>query len=262
VLAFIVGPWQLSFGQSAIILLSSGIAAILGAVVWGRLADRIGRRKVFIGTVLNFSLATGVLAFTPDHGWIFLTVFRFFVEFGVGGLYCVDLPLVQEFVPASKRGFVGGLVTAFIPLGVMLGSVLGAFLAPVIGWRGLFACGLVPAPLCLLIRAWVPVSPRWLARMGRPEEARRSLAWALQVAPETLPLPRVDQEATEPMRWVELFKDPRSLLVSWLSNLGMQTTGYGVILWAPTLFVLQPGSPPRAPRSCSSSSASPALSAD
>ena len=52
VLAFIVGPWQLSFGQSAIILLSSGIGAILGATIWGRLADRIGRRAVFIGTVL------------------------------------------------------------------------------------------------------------------------------------------------------------------------------------------------------------------
>jgi putative MFS transporter len=244
VLAFIVGPWELTFGQSAIILLSSGIGAILGAAVWGRLADRIGRRAVFIGTVLNFSVATGVLAMTPDHGWIFLTIFRFFVGFGVGGLYCVDLPLVQEFMPASKRGFVGGLVTAFIPLGVLLGSVLGAYLAPLIGWRGLFACGLVPALLCLLIRAWVPESPRWLVRMGRPAEARRSLAWALQVPPETLPLPLIDEATTRPTKWTELFHYPRSLLVSWLSNLGMQTTGYGVILWAPTLFVLQLGVTP------------------
>src|ERR1700719_4150138 len=196
VLAFIVGRWQLSFGQSAIILLSSGIGAILGAAIWGRLADRIGRRAVFIGTVLNFSLATGILALTPDHGWIFLTVFRFFVGFGVGGLYCVDLPLVQEFVPSSKRGFVGGLVTAFIPLGVMIGSLLGAFLAPVIGWRGLFACGLVPALLCLLIRAWVPESPRWLVHMGRIEDVRRSVAWALQVPPASLPLPELDEGAT------------------------------------------------------------------
>jgi putative MFS transporter len=59
--------------------LSSGIGTILGGFVWGRLADRFGRRAVFISTVLNFSLATGILALTPDHGWIFLTVFRFFV---------------------------------------------------------------------------------------------------------------------------------------------------------------------------------------
>ena len=244
VLAFIVGPWQLSFGQSAIILLSSGIGAILGAFIWGRLADRIGRRAVFISTVLNFSIATGILSLTPDHGWIFLTVFRFLVGFGVGGLYCVDLPLVQEFVPASKRGFVGGLVTAFIPLGVMLGSVLGAFLAPLVGWRGLFACGLVPALLCLLIRAWVPESPRWLVRMGRREEARRSLAWALQVPPESLPLPTAEEAQVQQSKWTDLFRYPRSLLVSWLSNLGMQTTGYGIILWAPTLFVLQLGVTP------------------
>jgi putative MFS transporter len=245
VLAFIVGPWGLSFGQSAIILLSSGIAAILGAFIWGRLADRIGRRKVFIGTVLNFSIATGILALTPDHGWIFLTVFRFLVGFGVGGLYCVDLPLVQEFVPASKRGFVGGLVTSFIPLGVMLGSVLGAFLAPVVGWRGLFACGLVPGLLTLLVRAWVPESPRWLLRMGRPEEARRALAWALMVPPESLPMPVLDEATTHQPRWRELFRYPRSMAVSWLSNLGMQTTGYGVLLWAPTLFVLQLGVTPQ-----------------
>ena len=116
VLAFIVKPWQLTGGQSAIILLSSGVGAILGAAIWGRVADLHGRRKVFMLTVLNFSVASGLLYFTPDNGWIYLSVMRFFVGFGVGGLYCVDLPLVQEFVPARMRGFIGGLVTVFIPL--------------------------------------------------------------------------------------------------------------------------------------------------
>ena len=238
VLAFVVGPWGLTFGQSAVILLSSGIGAIAGAFFWGWMADRIGRRPVFNLTILNFSLATGALAFTPDHGWIFLTAFRFIVGFGVGGLYCVDLPLVQEFVPSRRRGFVGGLVTVFIPLGVLIGSVFGAYLAPVVGWRGLFAAGVLPAFLVLLVRLWVPESPRWLARQGRPEEARRSLAWALEVPPESLPLPRLGEYAETATRWTELFRHPRSLLVSWLGNLGAQTGVYGVTLWAPTLFVL------------------------
>src|SRR5580692_1331402 len=64
VLAFIIKPWGLTFGQSAIILLSSGIGAILGAFIWGRVADIIGRRKVFMATVINFSIATGILTFT------------------------------------------------------------------------------------------------------------------------------------------------------------------------------------------------------
>ena len=85
VLAFIVKPWHLTFLESAIILLSSGVGAILGAAIWGRIADVYGRRKVFIATVLNFSIASGLLAFTPDNGWVFLSVMRFFVGFGVGG---------------------------------------------------------------------------------------------------------------------------------------------------------------------------------
>jgi putative MFS transporter len=238
VLAFVVGPWGLTFGQSAIILLSSGFGAIGGAYFWGWMADRIGRRPVFNLTILNFSIATGILAFTPDHGWIFLTIFRFVVGFGVGGLYCVDLPLVQEFMPSKKRGLIGGLVTVFIPVGVLLGSIFGAYLAPEIGWRGLFAAGVLPGLLVFLVRIWVPESPRWLARQGRLEEARRSLAWALEVPPESLPLPRPEDYAEPNTRWTDLFRYPRSLIVSWFGNLGAQTGVYGVTLWAPTLFML------------------------
>ncbi len=121
VLAFVAGSWKVTYGQSAVILLSSGIGAILGAGFWGWLADRIGRRKVLIASIINFSLATGILALTPDNGWIFLSVFRFFVGVGVGGLYCVVLPLVQEFMPSSKRGMVSGIVTAAVPLGTGTG---------------------------------------------------------------------------------------------------------------------------------------------
>ncbi len=238
VLAFLIGPWKLTFGQSATVLMSSGIGAILGAYIWGWAADRIGRRKVFIGTVLNFSIATGLLYFTPDNGWVYLTVMRFFVGFGVGGLYCVDLPLVQEFMPSSKRGWVGGLVTCVIPLGVGLGAVLGAFIGPT-EWRLLFVIGLAPSLLVLLVRIWVPESPWWLVRQGRYEEARKSLAWALEVQPSSLPMPNASTlPPVAATSWFELFKYPRSLLVSWLGNAGAQTGSYGINLWAPSLFVL------------------------
>jgi putative MFS transporter len=237
VLAFLIGPWKLTFGQSATVLMSSGIGAIIGAYGWGWIADRIGRRAVFIGTVLNFSIATGLLYFTPDNGWIYLTIMRFFVGFGVGGLYCVDLPLVQEFMPTSKRGWIGGLVTCVIPLGVGIGNVLAASIG-VDQWRLLFAIGVLPASLVLLIRLWVPESPRWLARQGRTEEARQSLAWALEVDPKTLPLPTPAESRVVKTNWFDLFKYPRSLLVSWLGNAGAQTGVYGIALWAPTLFVL------------------------
>jgi putative MFS transporter len=203
---------------------------------WGWLGDKIGRRKVFIMTALNFSLATGVMALTPQEGgWIFLTICRFLVGFGVSGLFAVDLPLVQEFVPTSKRGLIGGIVTSCLPLGSMLGAFLGAYMAPIIGWRGLFVVGLLPAFMTLLIRAWVPESPRWLMRMGRMEEARQSLAWALEMDPARIQLPATIPEP-QPTRWRELFHHPRSMILSTLTSLGVQTTGIGLVLWAPTLF--------------------------
>jgi MFS transporter, putative metabolite:H+ symporter len=237
VLAFIVGAWNLTFLQSGTILLAAGVGAIPGAFFWGWMADRIGRRKVFIATALNFSLATGIMALTPDqYGWIFLSVCRFVVGIGVAGLIAVDLPLVQEFVPSSKRGWVGGIVTSTISIGGALGATCGAYLGPVIGWRGLFLIGLLPALLTLLIRAWVPESPRWLIRRGRREEARASIAWALQVDPEQIELPAIlPEEPHTP--WRELFKYPRSVALVSLTGLS-QTSGVGLALWAPTLLLL------------------------
>src|SRR5476651_1262293 len=132
VLAFIIGGWQLTYGQSGAILLSSGIGAPLGSLFWGWMADKIGRRQVMILTVLNFSIATGAMALTPENGWLYLSFCRFFVGMGT---------------------------TSLLPAGTLLGAMAGAFLEPTVGWRGLFVVGLLPAALTLLIRAWVPESP-------------------------------------------------------------------------------------------------------
>ena len=246
VLSFIVGRWKLTFGQSAMILLSSGVGAMIGSVFYGYLADKIGRRSVFMATVLNTAIGTGMLAFTPQGSWIYIVIFRLIAGLGVGGLYIVNLPLVQEFVPASKRGAVSGVVTSAVPLGLVAASVLASTLTPYIGWRGLFAIGTIPAVVALLVLVWVPESPRWLLQKERFEEARKSLAWALEMNPADLPLP-IRTEPTQEFKWTEIFRYPRSVVVSWLSNLGAQTGTYGLKLWAPTLVMLILGvSPERA----------------
>jgi putative MFS transporter len=236
ILAFIVGGWHLTYGQSGAILLSSGVGAPLGSLFWGWMADKIGRRKVMILTVLNFSLATGLMALTPDHGWLFLTVCRFFVGMGVTGLYTVDIAIVQEFVPAYKRGWISGLTTTLLPAGTLLGALAGAYLEPFIGWRGLFAVGLLPAGMTLMIRAWVPESPHWLIGKGRFDEARRSLSWALQIDPAKIELPSAVVEV-EKTAWLELFNYPRSMVVACLTGIS-QTGTVGLSLWMTTLFVL------------------------
>jgi len=236
VLAFIIGGWHLTYGQSGAILLSSGIGAPIGSLFWGWMADKVGRRQVMILTVLNFSIATGAMAFTPEHGWLFLSICRFFVGMGVTGLYTVDIAIVQEFVPAYKRGWVTGLTTSLLPAGTLLGALAGAYLEPAVGWRGLFVVGLLPAGLTLLIRAWVPESPHWLIGKGRLDEARKSLAWALQVDPATIQLPATVGPILT-TQWRELFKYPRSMAVACLTGIS-QTGTVGISLWMTTLFVL------------------------
>jgi putative MFS transporter len=236
VLAFIVNDWNLTYGQSGAILLASGISAPFGSLFYGWLADKVGRRTSLIASILNVSLATGAMALTPTGAWMYLVFCRFIVGFGVTGLYSVDITLMQEFSPASKRGWFTGLTTTMLPAGQLLAALLGAFAAPYIGWRGLVAVGLLPALLCLYVRAFVPESPHWLLRRGRLEEARKSLAWALKVDPATIALPAVPPEI-EHTRWLELFKYPRSIIAGCLTGL-TQTGGVALALWLVTLLVM------------------------
>ena len=122
------------------------------------------------------------------------------------------------------------------PGAILLGSVLASSLGPIIGWRGLVLIGILPALLSLYIRAVVPESPRWLIHNGRRDEARRAIGWALKIPPEEVRLP--EEVPVVRTNWRELFRHRRSLVVSWLGNLGAQTSEYGIILWGPTLLVL------------------------
>ena len=242
VTAALTKEWSLTYWQGGAILLASGLGAAPGAMAWGWLGDRIGRRTVFLWSSVMISLATGVMALTPGPdalvpGWLFLTFFRFFVGLGNAGIFTIDFALVQEFVPASKRGWVSALITTLLPGGSLLAGIIAAWLLPFIGWRGLFVVGLSPLVLVLMIRYWVPESPRWLMRMGRHEEARKSLAWALMVDPKQIELPKVAPAATEETRWLDLFKYPRLLFASMLTGL-TQTGSSSLGLWGATLLVI------------------------
>ncbi len=241
VTAALTKEWSLPYWQGGAILLASGLGAVPGAFVWGWLGDKIGRRTVFIWSAVTISLATGIMVFTPGPdalipGWLFLVFFRVFVGVGNAGIFTIDLPLVQEFIPAYKRGWVSALVTTLLPAGSMLAGIIAASLLPVIGWRGLFLVGLSPLVLVFMIRYWVPESPRWLMRMGRMEEARKSLAWALMIDPKEIALPAT-VPAAERTRWLELFKYPRLLAAGCLTGV-TQTGGASLGLWGATLLVI------------------------
>ena len=117
--------WSLPYWQGGAILLASGLGAVPGAFIWGWLGDRIGRRTVFIWSAVTISLATGIMVFTPGPnalipGWLFLMFFRVFVGIGNAGIFTIDLPLVQEFVPATSAAGSARSITTLLPGGGML----------------------------------------------------------------------------------------------------------------------------------------------
>lgn len=182
VVSLLVKPWNLTGFEAGVILACSGLGTVIGAVLWGRLADTIGRRSSFSWCVLLFVSFTFISIFTPDRGWWMLALLRVGVGIGVGGLNITSIPYVQEFVPAKQRGLLAGLASVFIPLGLLLGAQAQQWLGEPLGWRGLIALGAVPVFLLLWLRT-VPESPRFLQAQGRVDEARKALAWAMRIEP-------------------------------------------------------------------------------
>jgi putative MFS transporter len=234
VLADITGPWGLSYGISATILLASGLGAIFGALTWGHIADTIGRKKAFLITILICSLSSIAMAFIPTGDWVTLAVLRTILGFGAGGFFLFVM-LVQEFAPAANRGFVSGIVSTAAAGGLVLGAFAGSFLMPILGWRGMFAIGALPAIAGVLAYYIMPESPRWLLARGMIEEGRKALLWALGPKADLEPIVQSYSAVPTQPGWREVFTLPRSIVVGTVINYCIVTGFYGTVMWAPTL---------------------------
>lgn len=149
--------------------------AVLGALFFGWLTDRLGRKKLFTITVLVYLAATAATAFSWNVA-SFL-IFRFFTGMGIGGEYTAINSTIQELVPARVRGWTDLVINGSFWVGAALGA-MGAIVLldarvidPEIGWRLAFFIGAVLGLVILILRLWIPESPRWLMSHGQPEKA-------------------------------------------------------------------------------------------
>src|SRR6266850_2137497 len=150
------------------------IGAVTGAVVFGYLTDRLGRRKLFFVTLGLYLVATAATALSWDF-WSF-AVFRALTGAGIGGEYAAINSAIQELIPARYRGRTDLAINGSFWVGAALGA-LGAVillepgrLPPDWGWRAAFGIGAVLGLGILVLRRWIPESPRWLMLHGRLDE--------------------------------------------------------------------------------------------
>ena len=157
------------------------IGMLVGAFAFGRLADRIGRRPVLMAAVLIDACFGVASAFAPDFTW--LLALRFLTGIGVGGTLPVDYTMMAEFLPSDRRGRWLVLLESFWAVGTILLAVL-ALVALQWGddaWRVIFFVTGLPALVGVVLRLYVPESPMYLNRSGKPEQARAVLQRVAQV---------------------------------------------------------------------------------
>ncbi|MCT1775793.1 MFS transporter [Brachybacterium sp. p3-SID957] len=153
------------------------VGACLGALVFGQLTDRLGRKKLFLWTLVLYLVATVATAFSFSPWYFFLC--RFLTGAGIGGEYAAVNSAIDELIPARARGRVDLIINGSYWLGSAAGSalslvLLSTVLLPIdLGWRLAFGFGAVLGICVLFVRRHVPESPRWLFIHGREEEAER-----------------------------------------------------------------------------------------
>lgn len=143
----------------------------IGALLFGRLADRFGRRPILMLDVILFSLFELATAFSASL--TMLLVLRFLFGIAMGGEWGIGASLAMESIPAKSRGLISGLLQSGYPCGFFLAALANWLLVDHVGWRGLFVVGALPALLVLYIRRSVPESPVW--QRGHAQHAKVSV---------------------------------------------------------------------------------------
>jgi MFS family permease len=151
--------------------------AVLGAILFGWLTDRLGRKKLFFITLSVYLVATALTA--ASWNVASFALFRFFTGAGIGGEYAAINSTIQELIPARVRGWSDLVINGSFWVGAAMGALGSLVLLdpnvinPEIGWRLAFLIGATLALVIFFMRLWLPESPRWLMTHGRAEEAHR-----------------------------------------------------------------------------------------
>jgi MFS transporter, putative metabolite:H+ symporter len=238
----LVTEWKLTPTEVGLIISAGYVGQLFGAVIFGSLAERIGRLKTLFITIVLFTSMDVACLFAWSG--VSMMAFRFFQGVGTGGEVPVASAYINEFIGAEKRGRFFLLYEVIFPIGLMFAGMAGYFLVPIYGWQAMFIVGLVPSVLTIPLRWFMPESPRWLASKGRVAEANAVVKLLEDSATKRGvvlrdPMVRpVDSKATARSDWRELFKGiylKRTLMI-WGLWVCVYMINNGLVTWLPTLY--------------------------
>lgn len=238
----LVTEWNLTPAWVALILSAGYVGQFIGAILFGWVAEKIGRLPTLLITIVVF-VSMDIACLFAWNGASML-VFRFLQGIGTGGEVPVASAYINEFIGARKRGRFFLLYEVIFPVGLLFAGLAGYFLVPVYGWRALFIVGLIPAVLMIPLRMLMPESPRWLASRGKLDKADKVVSMLEREAiragkplPEPVVRP-VDPKATATSDWRELFRGmylKRTLMI-WGLWITVYAVNNGLVTWLPTLY--------------------------
>ncbi|TFI65577.1 MFS transporter [Carnobacterium divergens] len=210
-LTSIIADLNVNGAAAGLISSITNVGMLLGGVIFGVLADKYGRIKIFTYTILIFALATGAMYFASNIYLVYL--FRFLAGIGAGGEYGIGMAIVAEAFPKEKLGEMTSIVAVAGQMGAILAAIIAAIIIPLFGWHALFLFGLLPVVMTFFIRNHLDESEEW----------KKSQA---------------DTENKPNVSLTELFKTPKLArqTISLMMMAIIQIAGYfGLMNWLPSI---------------------------
>jgi MFS transporter, putative metabolite:H+ symporter len=226
-----------TLAQNGLFISITFVGMTIGALVTGVWGDRLGRRVTYQINLALFGLASLASAFAPSMEIVI--ALRFLMGLGLGAENVVGYSIMAEFFPARHRGRWSGMICTVLTAGLPASALLAWLLVPAFGWRIMFVLGSVGAFLAWYLCRGLPESPRWLASVGRGDEADAIVSKFEQAAGTSAPLTEASSPAVATAS--NVFQNPyfTRLVVGCVSLMVVNTLIYGFVTWLPTFFVGQ-----------------------
>ncbi|MGY3188914.1 MFS transporter [Lysinibacillus sp. TE18511] len=213
-MTMIISEFNIDFATGGLISSVTNIGMLLGGIIFGVLADKYGRVKIFTYTILLFAIGTALTGLATNIEQVY--IYRFIAGLGAGGEYGIGMALVAEAWPKNKQGRASSYVSVGAQYGVILAALLSAVILPTLGWRALFFVGVVPVIFAFLVRKNLEESPEWLAAQKNK---------------------KIDKQH-EKGKLAQLFETPRTSIttISLIVMATVQIAGYnGLMIWLPSM---------------------------